>query len=1311
MAERSSLTPRQLEAVRTVDRSLLVSAAAGSGKTTVLAERCAYLVCDLPPGQRCDVDELLVVTFTEAAAGEMRSRISSTIRKRLEGMKAARASVRELDRLRLQIHLLDSADISTIHSFCKSLITRWFPQAGVDPQASVLSEEEAGLLRRETLDAIFAELYLSEGPPGEGFRALVDDYAGGKDATIADTILRAHAFVCSLPDPAGWIEACASEPARLAERIDAVQRERIRGELRLQIDSAEAAAETIRRCWPVAQSRLESVNCIIATLRGWLERIEAAGSSWEALAQEICGHEFESCARKPKGVSPADGSAYDQALARLNDLKKTCLKRLTDAMCRFTAAEYHEGLERIASYTQTIAQIVAEFDRRYSEVKRQQAVLDFNDLQRFALRVLCEDGDPDGPSEVARELQRHYRYVLVDEFQDVDPLQASILRLVSGEAADPPHGNLFVVGDIKQSIYRFRLAEPQLFIDRTELFDRLSAGEAVTGGSSLGRLIRLQENFRSRGDVVDAINCVFRPLMTREFGGSDYDKDAELNAKAVFPPAGTARTFGRPAIELHLLEPVTQATRVDKEAGQESGGVDPESANGEEGSPDTGDELEGIEREAWLIGTRIQDWMNGASGRVQVGEKGGTALRPIAYRDIVILLRSTMHKADPIADVLRRMGIPVRVDRGDDSLDSTEFRDVHSLLQVLDNGRQDIPLTAVMRSPLAGPPFSASDLLRIRLSGGRLPFHLAVERYAHKGEDTDLKERVATMLARLKRWRERVSRTPVADVLWEIYGDTEYLAYVSGLPDGARRREHLVRLHELARQFGQFARQGLRRFLRFLDEIVASEQRGGPAAPGADDDVVRIMTIHASKGLEFPVVILADMHKPFNLSDCNAPVLLDRAYKIAMCAADPERRIKYPTLIQQCAQEHARRESLSEELRVLYVALTRAREHLMLVGRVSPSKVEVYRSLAGESGGGARIPRLELLTASHALCWVLPALAAAPPGMVDWCGGDSALVTVSVYDRAATDQWQIPAAQEEARREALALLADLRSLPPSEPIAPEESVRKVFEPLCPTYAGLELTTMPARVAVTDLKRRWDPLQDPDERKSSRGAAVRKKAKDRRPPPVAQPVFYSKRALIDPVHRGTATHRFLQLIDLARPCDAAGLAEQRDEMVASGRLAPPDANVVMLEAAAWFLGTELGRRLRVGAPHVIREMPFVSRVPPEAYDPLVRARDTSDLLLIRGMVDAMLSGPDGLELIDYKTDAIRPAEVADRAEFYRRQVDSYATAMQGIYQRPVVKRWLVFLHVRCVVDLSPTDPEGGSAPGGLASPADGGLART
>ena len=657
-------------------------------------------------------------------------------------------------------------------------------------------------------------------------------------------------------------------------------------------------------------------------------------------------------------------------------------------------------------------------------------------------------------------------------------------------------------------------------------------------------------------------------------------------------------------------------------------------------------------------------------------------MRPIRYGDIALLLRSAIHKVGPISDVLRRMGIPVRIESPDESLMSTEFRDVHSFLAVLDNPRQDYPLAAVLRGPMLGRRFDENDLLRIRLAHKRLPFHQAVLSYARKGPAGQLRDDLAAAINQVQRFRTRIVREPLAQVLWEVLESSGYLAHAAGMPDGQARLARLMQIHEVARSFGGFARQGLRRFLGFLDQAAerdGSKQLAG-AAPAAED-AVTLMTVHASKGLEFPVVVLAGIDGQFNLQDTTGPVLVHRQLGLGMEARDLRRQIRYTTLLQQMACQSIARESLAEELRVLYVALTRAREHLVLVGKASCKAMGEARDMCAAAGcDGQSVPRLKMERARRPIGWLLPALGCMPGGVVDWTGEQpQALIRMHWHERAITDAWRLPDTGGQEWSGRLAGYADLEPLPKGEPLAEPSAVAAELAAWSYEYPYLEISSVPARVAVTELKGRWDDRADPLE-------PDRPESRRRRPPPVPVPAFLGGHEDAS-LAKGTATHRFLQLLDLAAPCDIRGLEAQTRQVVAAGLMSEGEMAMICLEDAEWFFGTPLGARVRSATGQIEREVAFVARMPPQCYDRAVVSADARDALLVRGMVDLLITRPEGLEILDYKTDQL-PAgpKLAERQEKYRRQLTAYARCMGAAYARPVVAGWLVFLRARQIVEV-------------------------
>ncbi|UCG33490.1 MAG: helicase-exonuclease AddAB subunit AddA [Phycisphaerales bacterium] len=1262
--------PEQRQAIETVDRSVLVGAAAGSGKTAVLARRCAYLVSDAPPEFRCDVDDLLVVTFTEAAASEMRVRIGRAIRDRLDERPGD-------VRLRYQLAALDGAAISTIHSFCRRVLKQWFAAADLDPDFDLLDEDEQMLLQRDAVEQVFAELYEDAGPSGQRFRHFVDLYGDGRDRVIADRVIWLAEYLNSIVDPQTWLTEArrwlvVPDTSELPPLLGQTVARRLRQELGWQHRDCARAAEA-------ARSRHSAAAYIADILEGHAEQLSqwaaSAGSprasELDRLTRQIREYEFPAKRGGPR--LPQEGADEERAARAMagqwhDRVKKAFVDRLRDRWCRFDVKEMAEGLKRVRPLVETLCELVDRFTRRYRELKEQDRRLDFADLERKTLDLLSAD---ESDNEVVRSLRKRFRYVCVDEFQDVNPVQEAILRQVSGEPDSDRPDNLFCVGDVKQSIYRFRLAEPGIFAARQERFRRAEGA---------GLFIPLGWNYRSREGLIDGVNAIFERLMTQEMGPIMYDRDARLHPGLAYPAEGGMGA----CVELHLLErKVAEAAEEKEPTGQE----------GRVGAA----EWEVIEREAYCVGRRIRQLMGMENGFeracvcVKPEEPGGEMkTEPLDFRHIVILLRSRQYKAEPIANVLSRMDIPVHAELSSGYFESTEVRDVLALLSLLDNRQQDIPLAAAMRSPLLAPHFDESDLVRVRSVDAAVPFHEAVSLYARKGEYASLAERCALLGRLLDRFSSLVRRRPLADGLWQIYAETGCLAYVAGLPGGRQRRANLIKLHERARQFGTFARQGLYRFLRFMQQLEEAGRDLGAALPASEsDNVVRIMSIHASKGLEFPIVILPDLAKAFNFEDTRGRIVVSRDYYIGPKVVDDELDIEFPTVAHALAVEDGETQTRTEEMRVLYVAMTRAREKLIIVGTALLTATPADALGAEWAGYRGAPPALTLSAANSYLDWLLPALgcqrASASDPWPPW-------LSVSTHSAEEIHGWAFSEELVAREREERSGFADMKPLSPDEPVAGDEPlVDETLRRLRQAYAYDDLTAVPSVLAVTELKRRYEATRQLDDQSrelalawpgtfagSGRGRAMRGEGAAR-----AEEV----RDLA--AERGTATHLLLQHVDLAAVSGPDLLDVEVEKLIGRGLLSHTQVELIDRQAVLWFFQTPLGRELRQAGKQLRREVMFVSRIPPEMFDPAVRRLDERDAILVRGVIDVLLVDADGCRVIDYKTDRIGTDEVPARAEQYRPQLDLYARAAHELTGLPVTQRVLVFLEPRQVCELGPS----------------------
>ena len=927
-------TPSQRAGVTTVGRGLLVSAAAGSGKTTVLAGRCAHLVCDAPPPYRCEVDQLLVLTFTRATAAEMRHRVDGALRARIA---ATPTDHPEHGRLEAQSRLIDRAAITTLDSFCGRLLRRHFQAVGLDPNFTTLDEHEAKLLRRDVARELFDAQY--DGPRADAFTDLIDRWGDGDDSKVIERVESLHNLMTGMADPERWRAEAAARAREAADGSVPL------GETRLGKALAGAIAAELRglvgRCDRLADGadRAEGLGAYASHVRelrewpaAWLAMAERGDLA--ELAAAVGAFEKPGIPRLKTPFPPEKDAIKDA----IDKLKKELKEGEVAQLCGRPEADWRAGMAAVAGPTAELLDLTAEFGRRYARAKDALRAVDFADLGRLALRVLT-DPATGGPSRAAESLHREFRHVLVDEYQDINELQDALLNRMSTECMVPEvESNLFRVGDVKQSIYGFRLAEPRRFVG---LFDRLR------GGAS-GELILLSENFRSRAPLLGAVNFAFSKLMTEEAAEIDYSDGHTLVPGAMFATDSDHSFSGAP-VELHLLiKPDGKSNRSEDETDDEDD-----------------DDLDAQEREATVIAKRLHE----LKASKLVHDKAGP--RPMKWSDAAVLLRSTKEKAERFAVALRACGVPVHADAKTGFFGAVEVRDVIALLRVLDNRRQDVPLAAVLRSPLAELPDREDALARIRLASPdrAVPFHEAAARYAAEHDD-DLAERLRRVLADLGRWRDLTRRRPLAEALWAIYTETGYLAFCAGLPGGAQRAANLVELHERARQFGTFQRQGLARFLAFLDDLSEAGDLGQPSVASEADDVVRVMSIHTAKGLEFPVVVIPDLGKGHNLTSSTGSVLFDRELGVGMEVIDGERHVRYPSLGSLLVGRSLRRQAVAEELRVLYVAMTRAKEHLILVGGAGEQEVAGWASKwAGHIGP---MPATDVLAGGSMLAWLGP---------------------------------------------------------------------------------------------------------------------------------------------------------------------------------------------------------------------------------------------------------------------------------------------------------------------------------------------------
>lgn len=1271
------LTPTQRLAVETRG-NVLVIAGAGTGKTRTLVERCLERLLD--PVDPVSLEAVLVVTFTEAAAAECRHRI----RQRLEAEVVAHPE--DLRRAE-QLALADSARIGTLHGFCLQLVREHFAELDLDPQLVVLDESQSAILAARTLDDLLERHYIGASETDQAVQDLVLTQGGGRDERLRALVGRVHAYTQTLPDPAGWLRA-----------------------------QLEAFAEPEPRSWP---AWLE--EGAVAWRSEWLETLAAVPADNERAEQ--CRTMLEALPAHPTRAQLA------AALERLSGLdgnwpkgKKTSWRKPLDRL--FQDAAFLGSLASAQGDQDPLVEdwnwvrppltallaLVQEFAAAFATAKRELAALDFHDLEQFALQLLWDRARGE-PTALARQWQQRLDLLFVDEYQDINAAQDCILRALS---RDGPAANRFLVGDVKQSIYRFRLANPRIFQD-------YAAGWRAD--PTHGTVIALNENFRSRPPVLEFVNALFTPLMQPAVGGVAYDEDARLRA-GQRESAPTGEPGGGAAVELLLRLKTRRPAgtgRANESGGDEEAGDETES-----------DERSDAEQEAALVAERLQALK---ALPFQVWDEPCGQRRPVEWRDMVVLLRAPSGKAEVYAKVFAAAGIPLAA-RRTGLYQALEVSDLLSLLELLDNPLQDLPALAVLRSPLVG--LTVNELAVIRLTARSEAFWTALAAFHHQAapgaEPPDPTDPVAAarasawpkadrFLERFGRWREMARLDSLSHCLETVLDETGYEDQLLAQPRGAQRVANLQRLLALTRDFDRLQRQGLFRFLRFIEAQRAVEFDPEPA-PAEEQDVVRLMSVHQSKGLEFPVVVVADLGKAFNLRELSAGIVLDERYGLAPLVKPPGRPRSYPSLPHWLAARRGRHEALGEELRLLYVATTRACEKLVLVGTTSRSRVE--RDGSGAEPADEPVGMGRLLAASSCLDWLGPLLPRLT-GCPDWLEvgqGQGTLLDWRVIEQVGEAVTAQPAAE-------VAPPAGARLLPSqTDQAAAQEPRGDTDAPVVPvgcgagfqpaaadvswTYPHEAATLEPAKASVTGLRRRaleveeathWfrppiavRPYTGPPEDRGASETPIASPDKDAagwKPAPhteAAVPgVKPAEPVSLTGAERGVAHHRFFEFVALDALGSRAAVEVEVERLRQGGRLSAAEAGALDLEALTAFGQSELGQRLRAQAAQVRRELEFTVRLSPADFAalglPCTPGLDAEEFVVVQGVVDLALVGPDSIEILDFKTDQVTRASVGEKVQAYTPQLRLYALALSRLFARPVTGAWLHFLAIDETVPVS------------------------
>lgn len=1190
-------TESQKKVIDRRERNILVSAAAGSGKTAVLVERIIQKITQ----DKVDIDKLLIVTFTNAAAAEMRERIRDAIEKKLEEEP-------EDTHLQRQFTLVHNAQITTIDSFCLYVIRNYFYKIDLEPNFRVADEGELSLLRSDVLGKLL-EAHYAAGE--EAFLSFVAGYGSAKsDQAIQDMILKMYTYAQSYPWPDEWLVSCG-QAYDLKEEADMEQADWMKQFLDSLVTAVSDCGSQMWEALNVCEEP-DGPYMYADALKEDIRRLDAIreSGSYARFGEEI--NAYAKAFPKLAAARKFEGSVEKKELVQ--NIRNAMKKEIKDMRDKFFFKEPEEiflDMKKTAPAVKMLVALTEEFASCFAAEKKRKNLVDFSDMEHFALKILVDQTTKE-PTETADEFAALFDEIMIDEYQDSNYVQETLLRAVSKERFG--QNNLFMVGDVKQSIYRFRLARPELFMEK---FDTYAAG---TPGCER---IDLQKNFRSRDEVLSGVNDIFYKIMCRDLGNVVYDENAALYPGADYPEDMDPAMF---AMEVLVAD----------ESGAE--------------------EMERVELEARMIASRIHEMRK--EGQTVTDKESGE-LRPMEYRDIVILLRSVSGMADTFVKVLSEEGIPAFTTSRTGYFSTVEIQTVLNMLRVIDNPMQDIPLAAVLYSPVGG--FSGEDLAKIRAVSGEKTFYESILTYdTMPEEETDqkLRERLRGFLAKLEDFRKRVPYTPVHELITELLEETGYLSYITALPAGEQKCANVQMLIEQAIHYEDTSYKGLFHFVRYIEKLRKYDVDYGEAdIINENENAVRIMSIHKSKGLEFPVVFAAGMGKTFNTQDTRSRLILHPELGIGLDCMDTVRRTKTPTLLKRTLARQTEEENLGEELRVLYVALTRAKEKLILCGCLKDveKKFGEYRQNADTEHP------VSFLARSSAHCyfdWVLPALYSYPEKY-----------EIRVFGE--TD------ARAGHLKEAVRTLLTKEQVKRTVQTVDKELLEKIEERLSFAYPFEAEKDIKTKVSVSEIKHQRMQFE-PEEMETVQWYAEEETEE-------IVPDFIEKRDRVNRgALRGSAMHLVMQCLPFAgSPSDGnkkqmyAWIAEELEKLKKAGRLDETMYELVRIPMIVDFFASSLGKRMVQAdqREELRKEKAFVLGIPAgEIWD-----CDSRELVLVQGIVDAFFYEDGDIILMDYKTDSVeKPEQLIQR---YQAQLDLYARALEEATGKKVREKIIYSFHLK------------------------------
>lgn len=1205
-------TNEQLQAIQEKNSNILVAAAAGSGKTAVLVERIIHKIID----EQMDIDKILVVTFTNAAASEMRERILEAIYKKLEENP-------ENVHLQRQIILLNKASICTIHSFCLDVIHNHFYEIDLPSNFKIADTAEIDLLKQEVLDDLFEQKYTEN---DKNFIELLENYTNYRgDEALQELVLKIYKFIQSSPFPIKWLQ----EKLELLKIKDKDISQTIWGKLIIQTvddDIQESimqleVTKSKMALYPEMTKFYQTISEDIINLQD-LQKY----NYWDELYIKLLNFNFSKWPVDKKVINDLKEDSKE-----IRDKVKKHIKEKTAKLLSCSQEQAVKDLKIITPILEKLSNLVTEFTKNFAEKKKEKNCIDFNDIEHFALKILLDENN--NPTEVAKKYKEKFEEIAIDEYQDSNLVQEAILTSIS------KGNNIFMVGDVKQSIYKFRQARPELFLQK---YDEYKNKEEKAQEDNLK--IQLFRNFRSRQNILNITNLVFESIMSKELGDINYNENEYLNYGANYPEPEEIKNYAGIA-ELDIIDL-----------------KEDESITAFEGEEDE-EEQERVEDdvlEAKFVANKIQELLN--SNYMVFDKKQG--YRKIRPKDIVILLRATSNLSPIYEKELSDLELPVFSDTSGTYLDTVEIQTILSVLKIIDNPLQDIPLVVVLRSSICN--FTDNDLITIRLTDRNCNFYEALIK-TRLICDGDLKNKIESFLEKLEKWKSISQYMPLDEFIWQIYLDTGYYQYVGLLPNGAMRQANLKTLFEKAKQYEKASFKGLFNFIQFIDKL--KKQNGDLASAkliGENEDVIRIMSIHKSKGLEFPVVFLCNSHKKFNMQDLNDNILLHQDIGFGPTIMDTTRKIKYSSIAKDAIKLKMKQETLSEEQRILYVALTRAKEKLYITGRSKDftkyvqDKNKVLEMYESEN---IKLDAKLMKKANSYLDWIMYVYLFNQGRTITLKGESyklSDIITLNVSNK--KDLLKALAKEEVVEQIDLKEKIEqiLKNKSDEENKKSEQALKELLEW---KYDYIVDTTLPTKSSVTKIKQEKIKLEEMLKGIESEEVEYKKSY---------TPKFMQEDKKISSAEKGTLVHLCIQRLDERKDYELKDIQNMILNLVEKEIITQNEADAIDVNLIYQYTKSQLFEELRK-AKEVHKEQPFYINIP--AKDVVSEAENSKKNILVQGIIDLYyIDKNDNLVLIDFKTDYIsnEPNAKEKILDKYKVQLEIYKTALEQALNRKTSK---------------------------------------